>query len=201
MEEQPPVTQLLVAWSHGDRAALDELTPHVYRELHSLAKAYLRRGRPNQTLQPTALINEACLRLLGQSQPVQWENRAHFFGIAGRLMRMVLVDYSRSRNAAKRGGSADPVTLEETLVLAPGRAPDVLEINEALDHLAKVDERKAKVIELRYFGGMDREEIATALQLTVPTVKRDLRLGEAWLRRYLRGESPDGNTDEQRHGR
>jgi RNA polymerase sigma factor (TIGR02999 family) len=190
MEEQRPVTQLLVAWSHGDRAALDELTPHVYRELHSLAKAYLRRGRPNQTLQPTALINEACLRLLGQSEPIQWENRAHFFGIAGRLMRMVLVDYSRSRNAEKRGGSAAPITLEESLILSPSRTPDVLEINEALDHLAKVDERKANVIELRYFGGMDREEIAIALQLTVPTVKRDLRLGEAWLRRYLRGENP-----------
>ncbi|HXA67605.1 MAG TPA: sigma-70 family RNA polymerase sigma factor [Bryobacteraceae bacterium] len=189
MEEGPQVTQLLVAWSHGDRAALDELTPHVYRELHSLARSYLRRGRPNQTLQPTALINEACLRLLGQSEPIQWENRAHFFGIAARLMRMVLVDYSRSRNAEKRGGLSDPVTLEETLVLSKSRAPDVLEVNEALDHLAKVDERKANVIELRYFGGMDREEIATALRLTVPTVKRDLRLGEAWLRRFLRGEN------------
>jgi RNA polymerase sigma factor (TIGR02999 family) len=194
MEQGPPVTQLLAAWSRGDRGALDELTPHVYRELHSLAKAYLRRGRPNQTLQPTALINEACLRLLGQTQPIEWENRAHFFGIAGRLMRMVLVDYSRSRNAEKRGGSAEPVTLEEALILSPNHAPDVLEINEALDHLAKVDERKANVIELRYFGGMDREEIATALQLTVPTVKRDLRLGEAWLRRYLRGEDPTSKS-------
>src|SRR5581483_715763 len=190
MEASPPVTQLLVAWSQGDRGALDQLTPHVYRELHSLAKAYLRRGRPNQTLQPTALINEACLRLLGQTEPIEWENRAHFFGIAARLMRMVLVDYSRARNARKRGGSSDPVTLEEALVLSPGQLPDVLEIHEALDHLAKVDERKANVIELRYFGGMDREEIATVLQLTIPTVKRDLRLGEAWLRRYLRGESP-----------
>jgi RNA polymerase sigma factor (TIGR02999 family) len=190
MEQGPPVTQLLVAWSHGNRAALDELTPHVYRELHSLAKSYLRRGRPNQTLQPTALINEACLRLLGQSEPIEWENRAHFFGIAARLMRMVLVDYSRSKNAEKRGGSADPITLDDALALAAGRAPDVLEVNEALDHLARVDQRKASVIELRYFGGMDREEIATALQLTVATVKRDLRLGEAWLRRYLRGENP-----------
>ncbi len=190
MEQGPPVTQLLVAWSHGDRAALNELTPHVYRELHSLAKSYLRRGRPNQTLQPTALINEACLRLLGQSERVEWENRAHFFGIAARLMRMVLVDYSRSRNAEKRGGSADPITLDDALDLSAGRAPDVLEVNEALDHLARVDQRKASVIELRYFGGMDREEIATALQLTVATVKRDLRLGEAWLRRYLRGENP-----------
>jgi RNA polymerase sigma factor (TIGR02999 family) len=190
MEQGPPVTQLLVAWSHGDRAALNELTPHVYRELHSLAKSYLRRGRPNQTLQPTALINEACLRLLGQSEPVEWENRAHFFGIAARLMRMVLVDYSRSKNAQKRGGSPDPLTLDDALALSAGRAPDVLEVDEALDHLARVDQRKASVIELRYFGGMDREEIATALKLTLATVKRDLRLGEAWLRRYLRGENP-----------
>ena len=189
MDEAAPVTQLLVAWSHGDQAALDQLTPHVYRELHSLAKSYLRRGRPNQTLQPTALINEACLRLLGQAEPIQWENRAHFFGIAARLMRMVLVDYSRARKAAKRGGSSDPVTLEETLILSPSRAPDVLEVDEALGRLAALDKRKAEVIELRYFGGMEREEIATALGLTVPTVKRDLRLGEAWLRRFLRGEN------------
>ena len=189
MEEGAPVTQLLVAWSQGDRGALDQLTPHVYRELHSLAKSYLRRGRPNQTLQPTALINESCVRLLGQSGAIQWENRAHFFGIAARLMRLVLVDYSRSRRAAKRGGSAELVTLEEALVLSPNHAPDVVEVNEALDQLSKVDERKANVIELRYFGGMEREEIATALGLTVPTVKRDLRLGEAWLRRFLRGEN------------
>jgi len=183
------VTQLLVAWSQGNRAALDELTPHVYRELHSLAVSYLRRGRPNQTLQPTALINEACLRLLGQPELVKWHDRAHFFGIAARLMRMVLVDYARSRAAGKRGGVLQPVTLEDAMAFASDRAPDVLDVNEALDELAKMDERKAKVIELRYFGGMEREEIATALSLTVATVKRDLRLGEAWLRRFLRGES------------
>ena len=190
MDGASPVTQLLVEWSHGSQAALEELTPYVYRELHVLAKNYLRRGRPNQTLQPTALINEACVRLLGQSQPVEWENRAHFFGIAARLMRLVLVDYSRAHKAAKRGGAEQPITLDDAMALSSSRAPDVLEVNEALDHLAKVDERKAKVIELRYFGGMDREEIATAMRLTVPTVKRDLRLGEAWLRRFLLGENP-----------
>ena len=189
MEGPPPVTQLLTAWSKGDRAALDELTPHVYRELHALAASYLRRGRPNQTLQPTALINEACLRLLGQSEPIQWNDRAHFFGIAARLMRMVLVDHARSRAAAKRGGAVRAITLEETMVFSPDRTPDVLDVNEALDELAKVDERKAKVIELRYFGGMEREEIATALDLTLATVKRDLRLGEAWLRRFLRSDA------------
>src|SRR5260370_25750068 len=161
MDGASPVTQLLVEWSHGNQAALGELTPHVYRELHALAKSYLRRGRPHQKLQPTATINEACIRLLGQSQPVEWENRAHFFGIAARLMRMVLVDYSRAHKATKRGGGAGPVTLDDAMALSPSRAPDVLEVNEALDHLANVDERKPKVIELRHFGGMDREGISS----------------------------------------
>jgi RNA polymerase sigma-70 factor (ECF subfamily) len=184
---EPPasITGLLTQWGQGDQAALAELTAQVHRELHAIAKSYLRRRRLNQTLQPTALINEAWLRLLGQTQAPRWENRAHFFGIAARLMRIVLVDDARSRGAAKRGGAAEVVTLDENMVLCPNRAPDVLEVSEALDQLAKVDERKAKVIELRYFGGMDREEIATALDLTVATVKRDLRLGEAWLRRFL----------------
>jgi RNA polymerase sigma factor (TIGR02999 family) len=185
MEPAAPITQLLANWSEGNAAALDELTPQIYRELHGLAKAYLRRGRPNQTLQPTALVNEAWLRLMEGSQPEHWQNRAHFFGIAARLMRLILVDYARAHGAAKRGGEVVAVSIEDTSVLSPGRAPDVLEVSEALDQLAKVDERKAKVIELRYFGGMDREEIATALGLTVSTVKRDLRLAEAWLRRFL----------------
>ena len=156
------------------------------RELHDLARSYLRRGRPNQTLQPTALVNEAWLRLIGQAQPPRLENRAHFFGIAARLMRLVLVDHARAHRAAKRGGGdAEMITLGDAEALSPGRAPEVIEVHEALDELARVDERKAKVIELRYFGGMEREEIATALGLTLATVKRDLRLGEAWLRRFL----------------
>jgi RNA polymerase sigma factor (TIGR02999 family) len=189
MSETPSVSQLLIAWGRGEPAALEELTPRVYRELHKLARVYLLRGRPNQTLQPTALINEAFLRLLDQSQPVQWENRAHFYGIAARLMRMILVDHARAHHAAKRGGAGVPITLDDCMAVSPGRAPDILEVDEALDRLAAVDERKAKVIELRYFGGMNREEVAAALGLTVPTVKRDLRLGEAWLRRFLAGES------------
>ena len=187
MDGAAPITQLLADWRQGDQAALEELTPRVYRELQALARSYLRRGRPNQTLQPTALVNEAWLRLIGQSQLPQWENRTHFFGIAARLMRLVLVDHARMHHAAKRE-RGQAVTLQDSIALAPARAPDVLEINEALEALAKVDERKARVIELRYFGGMEREEIATALDLTVPTVKRDLRLGEAWLRRFLQGE-------------
>lgn len=198
MDPPAPITQLLANWSEGDSAALEQLTPHVYRELHGLAKAYLRRGRPNQTLQPTALVNEAWLRLIEPSQPSRWENRAHFFGIAARLMRHILVDYARAHHAAKRGGDVVAVSLEDTRVLSPTRAPDVLEVSEALDELAKVDERKAKVIELRYFGGMDREEIATALSLTVATVKRDLRLGEAWLRRFLASTTDVQNRDRRR---
>ena len=189
MSDPPAITQLLIEWSNGNPAALDELTPHVYRELHALARGYVSRGRPNQTLQPTAVINELFLRLIDQSKPVQWEGRSHFFGIAARLMRLVLVDYARSRRATKRGGDAVPITLTETAAFSSQRAPDVLEVDEVLSRLAQIDERKAKIIELRYFGGMTREEIACALGLTVATVKRDLRLAEAWLRRSLRGES------------
>ena len=190
MESAASVTQLLSRWSQGDRAALEELAPRVQRELHSLARTYLKRGRPHRTLQPTALINEAWVRLLGPSTTIQWENRSHFFGIAAGLMRIVLVDRARERRALKRGGGLEALTLEQITVLCPGIKPNILEVNEALDQLAKVYERKAKIIELRYFGGMTREEIAAALGLTVPTVKRDLRLGEAWLRRFLAGENP-----------
>ena len=191
MDDSASVTQLLVAWGRGDKCALEQLTPKVHDELRKLARAYLSRGRPNQTLQPTALINEAYVRLLEQDKPAEWENRAHFFGIAARLMRIVLVDYSRARRAAKRGGDAQAARLVDSVVISPGRAPDVIEVDQALDRLAEVDERKAKVIEMRYFGGLSREEIATAMGLTVPTVKRDLRLAEAWLRRFLSGEKTD----------
>jgi RNA polymerase sigma-70 factor (ECF subfamily) len=190
MGESPSVSELLIAWGQGEPAALEQLTPQVYGELHKLARAYLRRSS-GQNLQPTELINEAFLRLLDQSQPVQWENRAHFFGIAARVMRMILVDHVRANHAAKRGGAVAAVTLDNCMAVSPGRAPDVLEIDEALDELAKVDERKARVIEMRYFGGMDREEVAAALGLTLATVKRDLRLGEAWLRRFLADETDD----------
>src|SRR5712692_5448684 len=143
MEQAPSVSQLLIAWGRGEPAALEQLTPLVYGELHKLARAYLRRGSSGQSLQPTALINEAFLRLLDQSQPVQWENRAHFFGIAARLMRLILVDHARAHHAVKRGGAAVAVTLDDWLSVSPGRAPNVLEIDEALDRLAAVDERKA----------------------------------------------------------
>jgi RNA polymerase sigma-70 factor, ECF subfamily len=187
MDGGTPITQLLVDWCQGDHAALEELTPRVYRELQTLARSYLRRLGPNQTLQPTALVNEAWLRLIDQSQLPQWESRSHFFSIAARLMRLVLVDNARKQHAAKRE-RGQAVTLQDSIAMSPARSPDVLEVNEALDQLAKVDERKARVIELRYFAGMEREEIATALDLTVASVKRDLRMGEAWLRRFLLGK-------------
>ena len=187
MEGPSSITRLLVRWGRGDQAALAELTPHVQRELHALARLYLKRRPPNQTLQPTALINEAWVRLIDHSQSLQWENRAHFYGMAATIMRNVLVDYIREQKAARRGGGAQVVTLDEKMLRSDNRAPDVIEVSEALDRLAKIDERKAKVIELRYFGGMDREEISAALGLTVATVKRDLQLGRAWLRSFLLG--------------
>ena len=184
MTEPRTITRLLLDWENGDRAALDELTPLVYKELHSLARLYVSRGRGGG-LQPTELIDELYLRLVDRSRPIQWESRSHFFGIAARLMRLVLVDHARAHRAAKRGGGSDAITLQETVAFAPGGEPDVIQLDEALSRLADLDERKANVIELRYFGGMKREEIGHALGLTLPTVKRDLRLGEAWLRRYL----------------
>ena len=161
----------------------------MYRELHALARAYLRRGRRNQTLQPTALINEVYLRLIDQSKPVEWECRSHFFGIAARLMRQILVDSAREHRALKRGGEAVPVALDDlAAAVLPSMAPDILALDEALTRLEQWDERKAKIIELRYFAGMSREEIANAYGLTLATVKRDLRLAEAWLRRDLLGQ-------------
>jgi RNA polymerase sigma factor (TIGR02999 family) len=178
------ITQLLADWSRGNHAALAELTPRVHRELHAIARGYLGRGRATTTLQPTALINETYLRLIG-GKPVRFENRSHFFGIAARLMRLILVDHVRACRAARRGGGWGAVTLEDAIAFAPGQPPDVIDVDMALRRLAEIDERKAKVVELRYFGGMSREEIAAALSLTVPTVKRDLRLAEAWLRQHL----------------
>ena len=187
----PPlsITELLTAWERGEPAALEELSRRVYGELQKLARSYLRRRAPGHSLQTTVLINEVYVRLLDRSQPVQWENRAHFFGIAARLMRLVLVDDARSRYAAKRGAGVAAITLGDFMAISPNRAPQVLEVDQALTRLAAVDDRKAKVIEMRYFAGMDREEIASALGLTVHTVKHDLRLGEAWLRRFLAGKT------------
>ena len=177
------ITKLLIDWKGGNAEALNELAPMVYQELRKLAASCLRSDRPDHTLQPTALIHEAYLRLIDQSMP-GWQNRSHFFGVAARLMRQVLVDFARSRQSQKRGGG-NKVTLNEAVAYSEENSSRLLEINEALDRLAAFDERKCKVIELRYFGGLDREEIAEALGVSLATVKRDLAIAEAWLRREM----------------
>ena len=177
------ITGILKGWDRDPRAALDQLTPLVYRELHGLAAAYLRRERPDHTLQPTALIHEAWLRLSEQSVP-RWKDRAHFFGVAAQIMRQILVDFARRRRAGKRGGG-NQVQLDTRLPLVVPAAADFLALNGAIEKLEAWDARKAQVIELRYFGGMSRDEIAEAMSLTVPTVKRDLSVAEAFLRREL----------------
>jgi len=177
------ITRLLIDWREGKTSALAELTPIVYDELRKLAASYMRRERPDHTLQPTALINEAYLRLVDQRLP-SFKSRAHFFGVAAQVMRQVLVDFARSHRAVKRGeGEKSP--LDEALHVAAAPGADVVDLHEALERLAAVDARKAKVIELRYFGGLSREEVAEALDVSLGTVKRDLTLADAWLRRDL----------------
>ena len=189
--ESHEVTQLLLAWSAGDRAALDRLIPLVHAELHTLAKRFMRRERAGHTLQTTALINEAYMRLI-DAQEVRWQNRAHFFAIAARLMRQILVDFARARGYQKRGGAARRVELDEALVVSPGRNEDLVALDEALNALAEVDARKSRVVELRFFGGLNLEETAEALKISPDTVRRDWRLAKSWLLRRL----SEGGQDE-----
>lgn len=186
MPTQPPgaVTQLLQQWSQGDDAALERLTPLVEAELRRLARGYMARERAGHTLQPTALVNEAFIRLT-DARRVSWQDRAHFFGISARVMRRVLVDHARSRGYRKRGGDAQRVTLDEGLLIAAQPAVDLVCLNEALDALATVDERKSRVIELRFFGGLTVAETAEVLNVSTDTVKRDWRLAKLWLLREL----------------
>jgi RNA polymerase sigma factor (TIGR02999 family) len=182
------VTRLLQAWSRGDESALDRLVPLVYRELHLRARRCMAREREPHTLQTTALIHEAYLRLVGSS-PVDWESRGHFFAISARLMRRILVDRARARRAHKRGGAARPVSFDETLVVAGPPDRDLVSLDDALTALAAQDERKAKVVELRFFGGLSVEETAELLAVSPQTVMRDWRLSKAWLLREMkRGE-------------
>jgi RNA polymerase sigma-70 factor (ECF subfamily) len=181
------VTQLLVQWVKGNRSALDQLTPLVYDELHQRARNYLRHERPDHTLQPTALIHEVYLRMVGENLP-QWQNRAHFFAIASRAMRQILVDHARRRGAGKRGDGVADLSLEEALVLAKSENSDLLALDEALSKLAAFDERKCKIVEMRYFGGCTVEETAEALGVATITVIRETRVAEAWLRRAMQGE-------------
>jgi RNA polymerase sigma-70 factor (ECF subfamily) len=180
----PQMTQLLVAWSNGDAAALDELAPLVYDELRRLARRHMSREREGHTLQTTALVNEAYLRLIDQHD-VRWQNRAHFFAIAARMMRRILIDHARSRHYEKRGGGAPRVSLDDAAELSGGRAAELVSLDEALKALAEIDERKARVVELRYFGGLTAEEIAEVVGCSPDTVTREWRRAKAWLRREM----------------
>jgi RNA polymerase sigma factor (TIGR02999 family) len=180
------VTQLLVASRSGDQHARDELMPLVYQELHRLAHQYMSRERPGHTLQTSALVNEAFLRLADQTD-VQWQNRAHFVGLAGQMMRRILVDYARNRGYAKRGGGAVQVSLDEELVVSDERSAEVVALDDALQSLARLDERKSRLVELRFFGGLSIEETAEVLGVSPGTVMRDWTLAKAWLRREMSG--------------
>lgn len=179
------VTQLLLDWSRGNRAALDQLMPLVYQELRKLASGYLRSERPDHTLQPTALIHEAYLRMIGHDMP-EWQSRAHFFGVAARLMRQILVEHARTRHAVKRGGDQQKISLDDApQVFAHGDAAELLALDHALTKLAAFDERRSRILEMRAFGGMSVEETAQALGLSDRTIKREMRLAQAWVRREL----------------
>jgi RNA polymerase sigma factor (TIGR02999 family) len=188
------VTQLLVDWSNGDEASLDKLLPLVHDELRRLARRYMRRESPGHTLQTSALVNEAYLRLIDQKN-VQWQNRAHFFGIAAQLMRRILIDHARSHTRAKRGGGAVKVSLDEAAPVnkvTEARAAELLAVDEALERLTAMDARKGRIVELRFFGGLTEEETAEVIGISVPTVQREWRAAKAWLRRML----TDGDNEE-----
>lgn len=182
------VTRLLAQWSNGRRAALDDLMPLVYDELWSLAASYLRRERPDHTLQPTALIHEAFFKLVGQRR-VQWQSRAHFFGIAARLMRRILVDHARSRGAAKRPPIASRVPIDDVDVVSQERDVDVLALDRALVRLAAIDPHQERIVEMRFFAGLTVEETAAALDVSPEAVRREWSMARAWLYRTLGGAS------------
>jgi RNA polymerase sigma factor (TIGR02999 family) len=189
MDSSPhDVTQLLLAWGNGNQAARDQLMSVVYDELHRMARRYMRREAPGHTLQTSALLNEAFLRLVDQNN-VQWQNRAHFFGIAAQMMRRILVDHARSRNYAKRGAGAQAITLDEGLIVSDERSAEVVAVHEALEELSKIDTRKGQIVELRFFGGLSIEETANVLGVSPGTVMRDWTLAKAWLRREMAPQS------------
>lgn len=187
---QHEVTQMLLAWNEGDETALARLVPHVEAELHALARLYLSRERPGHTLQATALVNEAFMRLV-DTKSVHWQNRAHFFGITAQVMRRILVDHARRRNQ-KRGGDLLRVSLVEAGNVAAERDAGVIELDDALKMLAAFDPRKSQIVELKFFGGLNEEEIAEVMKLSLRTVQRDWSLARAWLYKEL---SKDGKDD------
>lgn len=178
------ITELLIAWGNGDEAALAELTPLVYQELHRLARGYLRRERPGHALQTTALVHEAYLRLIDWKN-VRWQNRAHFFGVSAQLMRRILVDFARSRDYAKRGGDVHHVSLEAAVAIAPTPSVDIIDLDDALKRLGALASRQSHVVELRFFGGLNITETAEVLKVSEGTVRRDWSLAQAWLLREL----------------
>ena len=182
------VTQLLLDWSNGNQAALDRLMPLVDRELHRLAHHYMRNEKPGHTLQTTALVNEAYLKLIDQRN-VQWKNRAHFFALSAQLMRRILVDHARKRKYAKRGGDAQKISFAEVMAVSPERGADLIVLDDALEKLAAIDLRKSKVVEMRFFGGLSIEETAEALGVSPLTVKRDWKMAKAWLYNTLSNEA------------
>lgn len=186
MTERPThqVTQLLIAWSNGDKTALDKLMPLIHEELLRLAHHYMSRERPGHTLQTTALVDEAYLRLVNRKE-VRWQNRAHFFAIAAHLMRGILVDHARSHAYAKRGGGARKIELEETTVVSQERAAEVVALDEALKELATFDPQQSRIVELRFFGGLTIEQTAEALGLSPATIKREWRSAKTWLYQEL----------------
>jgi RNA polymerase sigma-70 factor (ECF subfamily) len=181
---QQRVTELLARWTHGDEAALAELTPLVYEELRRLAHRHMGGERPNHTLQTTALVNEAYLRLADQTNP-RWQNRAHFFAVAARVMRQILVSYAKSYRSQKRGGGALKVELDEAAVVSPELSKEIVDLHEALERLVTLDSRKAHVVELKYFGGLNHDEIAEVLKVSTITVRRDWIFAKAWLHNQL----------------
>src|SRR2546429_9460655 len=190
MSEAHSVTQLLEQWNHGDREALDKLMPLIYEELRKMAKRYMSQQNPGHTLQTTALIHEAYLRMVKQKEK-HFENRAHFFGVAVQAMRHILVGYARARHTAKRGIGARPISLEEAALVTQERAAELVAFDDALKELEKLSKRQSRVVELRYFGGLSVEETATVLEVSPDTVMRDWNMAKTWLHRAL---SPAGEV-------
>lgn len=185
--DQGQITELLNRWSQGDKRALDEVMPLVYQDLRRLSQYYLQDERPGHTLQSTALVHEVYLRLCGQ-QESEWTGRAHFFAVAAKMIRRILVDHARQKSAAKRGGKVHPQPLEEALTIPVQPEVDLVTLNEAMEELAAFDLRKSQVVEMRFFAGLAARDIATVLRVTEPTVRRDWNIARAWLYRRLQGE-------------
>lgn len=183
----PEITRILKSWSGGNREAVDDLMPLVYDELHKVAAQYLRRQRPDHTLQPTALVNEAYLKLIDITD-VNWQDRAHFFAFASQTMRHILVDYARAQAREKRGGAAQKLSLDEAISYSKETEVDLLSLDEALRELEAIDEKQSKIVELRFFGGLTVEETAVVLHISPATVKREWRIAKAWLFKRMRAE-------------